>query len=117
MAQPLRSGTLPERAVFRKLFDLLGHRFALADQIFAHRATQSRMNDVMRRIGRHRHVAAQKLVLALRPRLDALQPARDGEIDGLIVAGLEMEERHILKRTPVRPKITPPPNRFSAPAI
>src|SRR6185437_3157413 len=48
--------------------------------------------------------AAQKLVLALRPRLDALQPARDGEIDGLIVAGLEMHERHILKRTPIAPE-------------
>ena len=55
----------------------------------------------MRRIGRHRHVAARQLVLALRAGLDPRELVLDREIDRLIVAQLEMQERVVLDRAPV----------------
>src|SRR5215471_2704856 len=55
----------------------------------------------MRRIGAVREVAARELVLALRAGLHALEPARDGVFDGLVVAELEMQERVVLDRAPI----------------
>ena len=55
----------------------------------------------MRRIGGDRQIAARELVLALRAGLDALELVRDGELDGLVVAELEMQERMMLDRAPV----------------
>ena len=52
-------------------------------------------------MGRDRHVAARELVLALRAGLDAGEPARDREVDRLMVADLEMQEGVILDAAPV----------------
>ena len=45
-------------------------------------------------------IAAQQFVLALRAGFDLGQAARNGEIDRLIIAGLEMQEGHIFDRSP-----------------
>ncbi len=55
----------------------------------------------MRRIGGVRHVSACQLVLALRAGLDADQSVLNGEVDGLIITDLEMQERVVLGRAPV----------------
>src|SRR5689334_12146843 len=55
----------------------------------------------MRGIGGVRQISARELMLALRTGLDDLQPVLDREIDRLIVADLEMQERMMLDRAPV----------------
>ena len=77
------------------------HIGALALEIVGDRAAQRRIGDVMRRIGRHRHVAARELVLALRAGLDPRELVLDRVFDRLIVAQLEMQERVMLDRAPV----------------
>jgi hypothetical protein len=42
-------------------------------------------------------------VLALRAALEHLQPAADGKLDRLVIAALEVQERHVLERAPVAP--------------
>ena len=92
---------LAERRQRRKLLAGGLHIGALAHQIVGDRPAQPRIGDVMRRIGGHRQVAAGELVLALRAGLDALELVLDREVDGLIVAELEMQERVVLDRAPV----------------
>ena len=50
-----------------------------------------------------RQEAAGVLVLALRPALDPRDAALDGEFDRLVVAGLEVQARHIVDGAPVAP--------------
>src|SRR5215208_6554350 len=50
---------------------------------------------------RDRPVAAGELVVALRARLDARQAPRDREVDGAVVADLEVQERVVLDAAPV----------------
>src|SRR6202023_3874133 len=45
--------------------------------------------------------AARELVLALRARLDTLEPARYRELDRLVIAQLEVQERVVLGCAPV----------------
>ena len=52
-------------------------------------------------VGRHRQVAAGELVRALRARLDTREPSRNGEVDGLVVADLEMQAGVLLERAPI----------------
>jgi len=68
------------------------HRRALALQIFGDRRRQARVGQFMRRMRRHRAVAAQQFVLALRAGLDALQAMREREVDRLVITKLEMQE-------------------------
>ena len=77
------------------------HIGALALEIVGDRAAQARIGDVVRRIGGDRQVAARELVLALGAGLDAGELVRDRELDRLVVAELEMQERVVLDRAPV----------------
>src|SRR3954463_3897037 len=55
-------------------------------------------------VGRERldgHQPAEDLVLALRAALEELQAPADRIFDGLVVAALEMQQRHVLDRAPV----------------
>src|SRR6266850_1392380 len=92
---------LPERRVLLQPLDLLFDRRPFALEIIVDGAAESGIDDPMRREGRHRHVAALDLVIALRARLDPLQAVRDGVVDGLVVAGLEMQEGVALQAAPV----------------
>src|SRR5262245_37190902 len=85
--------TLADRRDFRKLPARRRDIGALALEEILDRAPQRRIDDVVRRIGRRRHVAARNLVLALGAGLDAGELVLDGVLDGLIVAELEVQER------------------------
>ena len=70
-------------------------------QVVGHRPAQAGMGDVVEGMGGDGQVAARQLVLPLRPGLDPLQPARQGKIDGLMIADLEMQEGVVLDAAPV----------------
>src|SRR6516165_4699860 len=74
---------------------------AFALQIILDRAAQAWVGDKMRRICGLWKIAARELVLALRTGFYRLQAARDGKIDRLIIAHLEMQKRVMLDRAPV----------------
>src|SRR5262245_10534695 len=105
---PKRSAFLRGRAAAkgRILGELLAGGIdigALALEVVGDGASEPRIGDEMRRIGVGRQVAAGEFVLALRPGLDACQPVADGELDGLIVADLEVQAGVVLDRAPVAP--------------
>ena len=94
-------GGLAERAGLGQFAADFRHVGALALQIVRDRAAQIGIGDVVRGVGGLRQVAARQLVLALRAGLHDLQATLDREIDRLIVADLEMQERMMLDRAPV----------------
>src|SRR6476620_5224743 len=59
------------------------------------------MRDQVRAIGRGGEIAAGKLVLALRSSFDDGEAVRNGEIDGLVVANLEMQVAVLLECAPI----------------
>ena len=65
------------------------------------RVAEGRVGDQVRAVGPDRRVAAVQLVDALRAGLDPLQPVADGELDRLIVAGLEVQELELLQAAPL----------------
>src|SRR5471032_2435367 len=92
---------LSVRRVFLINRDRVLHRRALAREIFGDCGAQSLVGESMQRMGWHRAIAARQLVFALRARFDALQAARNGEIDRLVVADLEMQKWMLLDRAPI----------------
>uniref|UniRef100_A0A0N5A785 LigA n=1 Tax=Parastrongyloides trichosuri TaxID=131310 RepID=A0A0N5A785_PARTI len=76
-------------------------RRALVVEVAGDRIAQRRIGDEMGGIDGRGQVAARDLVLSLRPRLDTRQAARDGEVDCLIIAKLEMEEGPVDQRPPL----------------
>ena len=62
---------------------------------------QSKMCDPVRAFHLHRQIATLNLMLALRSGLDPFQSMGDGEIDRLVIAGLEMQEFEIRAAAPV----------------
>ena len=61
-----------------------------------HRVPQAVMGDVVGGVGGDGHIAARQLVLALGAGLDACEIVGDGEIDGLVIADLEMQVAMVL---------------------
>ena len=59
------------------------------------------MGDPVGRAGEDGDVAARKLVAALGASLDILQAAFNRKIDGLVIAGLEMQHRAVVAAPPV----------------
>src|SRR5262249_26925063 len=57
--------------------------------------------DTMGAVGRHREIAAGKLVRALGTGLDPRELVLNGIVDGSIVAKLEMQTRVLFERTPI----------------
>src|SRR5262245_30512340 len=92
---------LAERRSLRVLLDLGLHMRALMAQKILDRAAQPRIGDVMRRIGRGRHVSARELVRAAGAGLDPLKLAVDRELHGLVVADLEVQKGVMLEAAPV----------------
>ena len=83
--------------------DRLAHIGALVFEVIRHRGREPAIRDVVDRIGGNRPVASGQLVFALGARFDARKTALQGEIDGLVVADLEMQERMFLDGAPVAP--------------
>ena len=59
------------------------------------------MGDPVGRPGLHRFIAPGELVPALRSGLDPLQAARDRNVDRLIIAQFEVQERPLDQRAPI----------------
>src|SRR5262249_34546236 len=93
--------SLAEGRGFRKLRARRRYIGALALEEILDRAPQRRIDDVMRRIGRRRQIAARNFVLALGAGLDAGELVLDGVLDGLIIAELEVQERVVLACAPM----------------
>src|ERR1700749_4998190 len=89
----VRIRDLPERTELGQLAAGFLDIGALALEVIGDRAAQAGIGDVMRGVGGVRQISACELVLALRAGFDDLQLALDREIDRLIVADLEMQER------------------------
>src|SRR3954451_10492872 len=94
-------GGLAERPGLGQFASRLRHIAPLPSKIVPHRPAQTGIDDMMRGVGGLRQVTARDLVLALRAGLDPLQAVLDRELDGLIVADLEMQERMVLDGAPV----------------
>src|SRR5690242_8925117 len=94
-------GNLAERAELGELAAGFGDIGALALEVIGDRAAEVGIGNVMRGVGGVRQISARELVLALRAGFDDLKLALDREIDGLVVANLEMQEVVVLDRTPV----------------
>src|SRR5262245_19985730 len=80
--------------------DLPGDLAPLALEVVGDGAAQAGVGNVVRAVGLHRQIAPGELVRALRAGLDASELARDGELDGLVVAGFEMQEGPVFNATP-----------------
>src|SRR5688572_33331283 len=74
---------------------------ALALEVVGNRPPQRWVGNVMRGVGGGRQITAGQLVLALGAGLHALEPVRNGVVDRLVVAELEVQERVVLERSPV----------------
>src|SRR5215468_350419 len=76
---------------------------ALALEGVGDRTPQGRVGDEMCRVRTGRQIAAGKLVLALGAGLDPRQPMRNGKLDRLVVADLEMQTGVVLDGAPIAP--------------
>jgi hypothetical protein len=74
----------------------MGDRQALALEVVGDGTAKPRIPDPMHTTGRHRQIAAGELVRALGPGFDLRQLVLYGEVDGLILADLEMQARVLL---------------------
>src|SRR5437879_5959659 len=75
---------LAERRGLRELVDFGGDMGALVLEKVGDGATQPWIGNIMRRMGRHRHIAARDLVLAAGAGLDAAELALDRVVDRLV---------------------------------
>src|SRR3954453_15324000 len=91
----------PEGCRLGELLDGLGDAGALLREIGGDGAAEARVGDVVRRGRRDRAVAAGQLVLPLGASFHPREAARDREVDRLIVAELEVQERVVLDAAPV----------------
>ena len=76
---------------------------ALGVQKAGHCVAKGRLPNPVGAVGGLGQVAADHLVRTLGARLDPSQPVGDGEVDGLVVAGLKVQEAVVLDAPPVAP--------------
>ena len=86
-------------AVTAQHLDRFADLGAFGLEIAGHSGTQSWIGDPMRRVGRDGQVAARQLVFTLSAGFDAGEPFGDREVDGLVVADLEMQAGMVFDRT------------------
>ena len=92
---------MSKRRMFAQHGHLGLHRGAFLFQEMGDCVAQAGMGDPVGALHPHRQIAALDLMLALRPGFDPFQPVGDGEIDRLVIAGLEMQEFEIGAAAPV----------------
>src|SRR5262249_42234814 len=90
-----------ERAVAGQFLAGCRHIGALALEIVGDGAAQAGIDDIVRRIGGDRQVAARQLVLALGAGFHPVELAVNREVDRLVIAQLEVQERVVLDRPPM----------------
>src|SRR5215469_1094540 len=88
------------QALFQLLHLVLDRR-GFASEKIRRRTAETGIADPMDAVGRLRQVAALDFMWPLCASLDALQAASDREVNGAVVAGLEMQERKIADAAPV----------------
>src|SRR6056297_4074819 len=94
-------GHFSERSIAREDLDVFAHRRALGLEIVLDGARKALIGEPVQRMGFYGQVAAGDLVLALGTGLDRIQPVGDGVVDGLVIAGLEMQAGVMLDRAPI----------------
>src|SRR5438094_2206733 len=96
-----RISGLREWTVLDQLVDVMRDARALALEEMLDRARELRMREPVGGKRLHRQQAAEELVLALRAALEGFELAGNGVLDRLVVAALEVQQRHMLQRAPV----------------
>src|SRR5262249_22762095 len=91
----------PERAALGELVDVVRHTGGLAREKSLDGIGELRMPQPVGGPSHLREEAARELVLALRAALEDADPARDAELERLVVAGLEVQARHVAGGAPV----------------
>src|SRR5262245_6467562 len=91
----------PERAALGELVDVLRHTGGLAREKSLDGVGELRLPQPVGGPSHLREEAARELVLALRAALEDADPARDAELERLVVAGLEVQARHVAGGAPV----------------
>src|SRR5690606_11492740 len=92
---------LPVGAVLAQEFCINRDSVALLLEEARDGIAETRVGDPVHRVRFDREITARQLVLSLRSGLDARKPVRDGIVDRLIVAELEMKKRMVLGGAPV----------------
>jgi hypothetical protein len=77
------------------------NRAALVLEVVGYRRMKPGVADIVHRARRNGQVAARQLVRALGAGFDGFQATLDGEVDGLVVAGLEVQAVVIFHAAPV----------------
>src|SRR5688572_13066964 len=87
--------------MFAQLVDVAGDALAFALEVVLDGAREARVGEPVGGKRLDRHQSAEDLVLSLRAALEDLQAAADRVLDRLVVAALEMQQRHVLERAPI----------------
>src|SRR5882724_13121525 len=91
----------PERTAFGQLVDVALDSLRLAGKKFFHRVCELGMTQPVRRPRGARHESPCELVLALCAPLEDTDAALYAELQRLVIADLEMQQRHVADRAPV----------------
>src|SRR5271154_1081825 len=94
-------GPLEGRQDLLQFLHLVLDRAALALEEILDRLGEAGIANPMRAIGGGGEISPLDLVRALRPGLDALQSARDREIDGAVIARFEVEKGNLAQTSPI----------------
>src|SRR5690242_14793205 len=97
----VRLRTFSERSLRPELLGDFRDLLSFTLEIPAHGRLEPCIREPVHGVGRLRQVAARQLVLALRAGFGPREFVGDGELDGLIVAKLEMQEGAVLDGAPV----------------
>src|SRR5690348_959855 len=89
------------RQTLFQLVHLVLDRHGFAPEKIRDRAAETGVADPMGAIGRLRQIPALDFVRALRAGLDTLQAVGNCEVDGAVIARLEMQERKVADAAPV----------------
>src|SRR5712692_5720849 len=92
-----------ERAALVQLVHVALDSCRLPREKFFHRVRELRVPQPVRGPGLGRHEAARELVLALCAPLEDPDAALDAELQRLVIADLEMQQRYVTDRTPIAP--------------
>src|SRR5437868_15456082 len=95
------SGLLAVGRALVQLVEIGRNVGSLPREVVVDGAVERGMREPMERAGRLGQEAARVLVLALRAALEQPDAALDAELERLVVARLEVQPRHPLRRAPV----------------
>src|SRR4029453_6828511 len=92
---------VPVRARLLELVDGVGNVDPFARAVIGDRVGKRRIADRVQRMRGDGQQSPRQLVRTLCAALEARYTALDAEVDGLVIAGFEMEAGHVVERAPV----------------